>query len=127
MAQIEEIFKVTYMKNGFEFVGSIRNERQFNLGDKVFFRINEDQYSFGRIVGIELLPTDNPEYKYKITVPKSLVNDSIKDYTKYDNVTCERIYFDISEAKNNAIDDLNKRYNLDMGNLNRYFDQFSET
>ena len=73
MNTINQIYRVSYMKDHFSYVGLLRNEKRFNLNDKVFFSINGNEIAFGRIVGVELPPANNPKYQYKIELPEELI------------------------------------------------------
>lgn len=133
MSTINQIYRVPYMKNKFSYVGLLRNEKLFNINDKVFFSINGNEIAFGRIVGVELPPVDNPEYQYKIELPEELIRQRIEFEKFYegkeiDKVTlnCESIFYTIQEAKESALKNLERMEKLQREEIERYFSQFSE-
>jgi len=128
---IKEIYRLNYMRNYWSYVGTLRNEKKFNLHDKVFFVVNGNEIAKGEIVGLELPPVDNPEYKYKIKLPEELIrqrmdNDDFYNGENFDKVTliCDRIFNTIEEAKESAIKQLDKLYNLQKEEIDRYFKQW---
>lgn len=130
---ISEIYRVEYMRDRFSYVGLLRNEKRFNINDKVFFSIDNHDIAFGRIVGVELLPEQNPEYKYKIELPEDLIRQRMeqKDFYEGANVdkvviNCEQIFNTIAEAKESAIKNLDRMYKLQKEQIDRYFNKFSE-
>lgn len=110
----------TYKSFGqsFNFAGTLRNEKEFDLFQNVFIRSGEKMYQC-IIVGKELPPSDNPEYIYKIELPKELIekNDRI-------SLTCENIFSTIDEAKESAFKELDNNYNLNKQNIERFFNQY---
>lgn len=130
--EIKEIYSVNYMKNNFSYVGTFRNEKRFNIEDNVFFSIGRDIFR-GRIIGIELPPTDNPDYLYKIQIPKEIINKQL--YGKYDGfdtdeapkkvvLKCSSMFSTIQEAKESAIENLHRMYKLQREEIENYFKQF---
>ena len=71
--EIKDIYSVNYMKDHFNYVGTLRNEKRFNIGDNVLFTMMAREIFRGRIIGIELPPTDNPDYLYKIQIKKEII------------------------------------------------------
>ena len=69
---INGIYKVNYMaqRGCFTYVGLLRNEKRFNINDQVFFSTGNGTIFPGTIVGVDLEPYDNQEYKYKIRIKK---------------------------------------------------------
>lgn len=133
MSTINKIYRVAYMKDRFSYVGLLRNEKLFNINDKVFFSINGNEIAFGRIVGVELPPADNPEYKYKIELPEELIKQRMEFEKFYkgeeiDKVTldCELIFSTIQEAKESALKNLERMAKLQIEEIERYFSRFSE-
>ena len=132
MSIINQIYRMPYLKDRFSYVGLLRNEKRFNINDQVFFSINGNEIAFGRIVGVELPPVDNPEYKYKIELPEELIRQRMEFEKFYegkeiDKVTldCESIFSTIKEAKESALKNLERMKNLQMEEIERYFGQFS--
>jgi len=128
---IKEIYRLNYMRNYWSYVGTLRNEKKFNLHDKVFFVVNGNEIAKGEIVGVELPPVDNPEYKYKIKLPEELIrrrmdNDDFYKGENFDKVTliCDSIFNTVEEAKESAIKQLDKLYKLQKEEIDRYFKQW---
>lgn len=119
---INDIYKVCYMKNKFEYVGLLRNAKRFNINDKVFFALEGNSIAFGRIVGVQLLPRENPEYTYEITISEELVKQHDVNITMIR--TCDKIFNTVEEAKESALKNLEHMYNLQSEELERYFAQF---
>jgi hypothetical protein len=116
------------MKDRFSYVGLLRNEKKFSINDKVFFSINNHDIAFGRIVGVELPPAENPEYRYKIELPEKLILQRMehkdfyagKDIDKVD-LNCDKIFSTIEEAKESAIKNLERMAELQRVEIDRYF------
>lgn len=132
MYQINEVYRLNYMKNYFSYVGTLRNQKKFNLNDNVFFVINGNEIARGEIVGVELPPVDNPDYTYKIKLPEDLIREKMEsdDFYKgegFDKVSlnCDRIFSTIDEAKESAKKNLEHMYELQSKEIERYFSQFS--
>jgi len=128
------------MKDKFAYVGTLRNEKLFNINDNIFFAYNDHDIIKGKIVGVELPPDENPEYKYKIRIPpefiEPLLRESDKDYKntakrlKYlsvENITCSNIFSSVKEAKESAIKNLEVMFKLQQEEIERYFEQFGLT
>lgn len=148
---INEIYRVIYMSDKFTYVGTLRNEKRFKINDRVFFSINGHDIACGRIVGIQLPPEDNPEYIYKIQLPDEVIRERLaaltdeeltpvdkynkrtdpdkfyndKDLGKVD-VTCRYIFKSIEEAKNSAIENLEKMAMLQRKKIESYFSHFEK-
>lgn len=123
---IDHIYRVPYLKDRFAYVGLMRNEKRFNLLDKVFFSINGNEIAIGIIVGIELPPTDNPDYLYKIQLPEEIVTAEMKEKSM-DRITltCDSIFSTIEEAKQSAIDNLERMIILQRDEIERYFNRIA--
>lgn len=134
MYQIKEVYRLNYMRDSFSYVGTLRNQKRFNLNDNVFFAINGNEIARGEIVGIELPPVDNPDYSYKIKLPEELIRNQMKKSEFYDGVGfdkvslhCDRIFNTIDEAKESAKKNLEHMYELQGKEIERYFSQFSDS
>lgn len=114
---IEDIYRVNYMKNRFSFVGTLRNEKRFNIHDIVFISNGEDMIKC-RVIGVELPIAENPEYKYKLELPK---DDYKKDGDKYRNLSCKNIFSSIDEAEKSARTNLKRMFDLQEEEIERYF------
>ena len=102
-----------------EFAGTLRNEKKFELLQKVFIKCNGAMYQC-KIVGIELPPADNPEYRYKVEIPKQL----IEDFEERISLTCQHIFNSIEEAKESALKELDSKYELNKQNIELFFDKY---
>jgi len=124
---ITDIYKYDFNLNDFSFIGTLRNEKKFNLEDNIFFGFTNGACSGiarGKIVGIELPPKDNPEFIYKITLPKNLI--FTYDSKKIDTITltCKDIFNTVQEAKKSAIKQLDLMYKLQKQKLEDYFNNY---
>lgn len=125
---INEIYRIRFDKNTWSYIGTLRNEKKFNLNDHVFFAINGNEIARGTICGVELPPEENPEYRYKIKLPEDLIrqrmgDDFWKEKPDFDKVTltCDRIFNSIEEAEESAIKNLELDYKIQKENIERYF------
>lgn len=128
---IKEVYRINYMKDYFSYVGTLRNEKKFNIEDDVFFVINLNEIAKGKIVGVELPPVQNADYTYKIKLPEEIVrqrmdNDDFYKGDNFDKVTlkCDEIFSSVIEAKNSAKKQIDKMYKLQKEEIERYFSQF---
>lgn len=130
---VKRIFEIeTYKinKHSIQFAGRLRNEKRFNLLQDVFIESNGAMYQC-KIIGIELPPNDNPEYRYLIELPKELIRlrenenysclNEVKDRI---SLTCENIFSSIDEAKESALLHLDRMYNLNKENIINFFKQY---
>lgn len=132
---IEEIYKVNYMKDKFTYIGTLRNEKLFNINDNIFFAYNYHDIVKGKIVGVEILPDENPEYKYKIRIPEEIIKSICSHLDSLNGdlyartlrnieVNCNYIFNTTEEAKKSAIKNLHHMYKLQAEEIERYFEQF---
>lgn len=131
MAEIKGIYKVNYFQDKYHFVGTLRNEYKFNLNDDVFFAVNGNEIARGKIVGVELPPTDNPECIYKVQLADDWggKEDWFVGKVPQDRITltCESIFNSIEDAKASAIKNLEEKYALQKNEIERYFSQFDKS
>jgi len=127
---IEEIYKSNYMDSRrFSYVGTLRNEKIFKINEIVFFApfFAKPDIAQGKIVGVELPPDDNPEYIYKLEIPKELViNDFNGKPTDRVELECDKIFSTLEEAKESAKRKLECSYKLQKKEIERYFKQFDK-
>lgn len=130
---INQIYRVNHMRNEFSYVGLLRNQKRFNINDKVFFSINNHDIAFGRIVGVELPLDQNPEYKYKIELPEELIQQRMDSKDFYEGVdidkvelNCEYIFATIEEAKQSALKNLERMHKLQKEEIDRYFNKYKK-
>lgn len=131
--KINGIYKLKYMQDTWSFVGLLRNEKKFNLHDEVFFSMNNHEISKGKIVGVELPPTENPEYRYKVQLEERLVENAAEEHdiciymdNNLDRITisCDHIFNTPEEAKESAIKNLEICYKLQKEEIEKYFNPF---
>jgi hypothetical protein len=127
---IDRIVKIQTYKthsNNVEFAGTLRNEKKFQMLQKVFILCDEVMYQC-RVIGIELPPASNPEYIYKIELPQELIEkregESYIQYGEKDRVsrTCKDIFGTIEEAKESALRKLDHYYELNKENIEKFFE-----
>jgi hypothetical protein len=128
----DKILKIRTYKNhsnSIEFAGTLRNEKQFDLFQKVFIKSGDEMYEC-TIVGVELPPESNPDYIYKIKLPMELI-EKRKDefYIKEDEIDrisrrCDSIFSTIEEAKESAMEKINRDYELNKENIEKFFDKY---
>ena len=130
----ERIVKIETYKtfsNNIEFAGTLRNEKKFQMLQKVFILCDEAMYQC-RIIGVELPPASNPEYIYKIELPQELIEkrdgESYIQYGEKDRVsrTCEDIFSTIEEAEESAFKKLDSYYKLNKENITKFFERYSK-
>ena len=134
MSIITEIYRLNYMRHDWTYIGLLRNEKKFNLNDSIFFVVNGNEIARGKIVGVELPPVSNPEYRYKIKLPKKLIKEQMDDEDFYkgenfDKVTliCDHIFNNIEEAKDSAMQQLEKLYQLQKSEIENYFKKWEKS
>lgn len=131
MNTINQIYRSRFLKDRFSYIGLLRNEKIFNINDKVFFAINGNEIAYGKIIGIELPPTKNPDYQYKIELPEELIRQRMEteDFyagKEFDKIVlnCESIFSTVQEAKDSALKNLECMEKLQREEIERYFSQF---
>lgn len=134
MFEISDIYKVTYMTNRFAYVGLLRNEKRFNIGDNVFVAIADNRIIRTTIVGVELPPVENHDYIYKIRIPKEWVKENCPEWIDFNEsekyeftLICDRIFSSIEEAKQSAIKNANRMHELELQQIEIYFKQFESS
>lgn len=123
---INNIYKARFENSYDVYLGTLRNQKKFNLGDEVFIGYGKDKIFRGLIRGVELEDDLNPNIFYKIQIPKGLLYDFEGDEETSIKLTCKTIFNSIEEAKKSRIDQLNKTYKLELENVERFFDQFKD-
>jgi hypothetical protein len=121
MNRIINIEQYRYHSGQINFAGTLRNAKKFELFQDVFI-LHDDKMVQCRIVGIELPPSDNPDYTYKIELPKEF----IKDQTLRVSKTCSTIFSSLEEAKESAMRELDSKYRLNKENIERFFNQYND-
>lgn len=132
--EFTQIYRLNFMRNRFSYVGTLRNQKQFNINDDVFFAYGiNGEIARGIIVGVELPPIDNPDYVYKIQLPEELVYNNVDkdDFYKgenFDKITlkCDRIFNSIEEAKVSATKHLQHMYESQKKEIESYFKRFEK-
>ena len=128
--RIYSIFKHEYVKDKFSYIACLRNSKRFNINDNVYFSYDGYKLSYGKVVGIELMPNENPEYFYKLEIQDDLLNDTVLKDTpscevpdfrdKY--IDCDNIFLTKEDAKKSALDNLENCIRLQRINIDNYFD-----
>jgi hypothetical protein len=138
MNEITDIYKLSYMSGAFSYAGTLRNEKKFNIGDKVYFAFSGNKIAYGFICGVELPPEQNPDYIYKIQISDWLLyNECNKEVVDFmhskeigllENVVlkCDRIFSTIDEARTSAVKNLELIYKLEKSAIDIYFNQFNK-
>lgn len=131
MGIIDKIYRVKFMRDSFSYIGTYRNSKIFNINDIIFFSINGKDIFPGKIIGIELPPTDNPEYIYKVQISEIIVSrefgyENLPDKETLSNsvINCDSIFYTIKEAKESAIKNLKKLAVLQKQEIEDYFKKF---
>lgn len=115
--RIIDIEQYVYHGNTIRFAGTLRNEKEFELFQDVFILHDNKMYQC-KIVGKELPPKSNPEFIYKIELPKELIEENRISRT------CKNIFSSIEEAKESALSHLEMMYNLNKTNILEFFNQY---
>jgi hypothetical protein len=123
---ITEIYKEYYWQNEYQYIGKMRNQDRFDINDNIFFRHNDNTICRGIIVGVELIPKENPEYIYKVKIPAQIiVKDEIKK-DQYVNVSCGPLFKSLEDAKQRVLKDFKNRIKIESENIENYFNQFKK-
>ena len=124
--EIKDIYTVQFMQHKFNYVGCLRNEKKFSINDVVFIGQTGGKIFKGIIVGVELPPSENPEYKYKIQIPKWICSEKGDGTPTIANVICDYIFHSIDEAKESAIKNLERMASLQREEIEQYFNKYKE-
>lgn len=120
----QEVFKIKETTD-FSFIGLLRNEKKFEIGHMVFFsatRYSAKNFFYGRIIGKELGGSDypnNPEYIYKIEIVKDGCGSLDRELIS--KVRCESIFFTEQEAKESALKEAKKIYDITVNRIEKCF------
>ena len=130
MFEINEIVRV---RSEFRstFVGTLRNAKRFEMGDDVFLGYGNEVFR-AKVVGVELLPEDNPHYIYKVTVPEEIIRRKCGDGDDYYSkniftdirVTCDLLFNNLEEARESMVAAIERTRDIDLDRVERYFRQF---
>lgn len=121
---MSEKLKITDIKryNGFSsgsyvtFSGTLRNQYRFDLLDEVYIQFSGKMVK-GMIRGVELPVRDNPDYIYKIQLPKETFGYNDNPIT----LKCDQIFRNKEEAKASAIKHLEHLHKLNLDNIEKFF------
>lgn len=163
MREIKDIYKITYRQEA-EFRGTLRNEREFEYGQRVFIGIGSGTKIMVYPAIIKGVKDDgdleNPEYIYKVQIPDWAVIEELSIYKKaynasfnhipwykfllkyrfrkynsgdlkddnikYSNLSCERIFTSIEQAKESVLKNYEGISKLERDNIDRYFEKFDK-
>lgn len=128
---IYDILRLSYMKESFSYIGKLRNEQVFNIGQSVFFSPSEYQGCLfrGIIVGIELTNQENPEYLYKIQIPEEMavLADEENENKIFEKINCSSIFNSVAEAKASALQNCEHLYKVQTEAINLFFSRYTKT
>jgi hypothetical protein len=77
-------------------------------------------------MGVELTDNENPEAIYKIEIPNGLVYDFDGNEETSLKLTCKYIFNSLEDAKESRIKQSNKLHELELENIERFFNQFEK-
>ena len=121
---IKDVFHFPWMRDHIGYAGTLRNEKKFNLDDDVY--IDFKSYLVrGRIIGVEKIPNENPEYIYKVWIPENIVKkiDPKIGCGMYESLTCQYIFSSKEEAMQSSMKRLETDYKLAKEQIERYFNE----
>lgn len=121
------------------FSGRMRNEKVFQLNQIVFILHANKMYQC-KIVGIELPPISNPNYTYRIELPKEFIQPELteeerelfgEEYIEKEmqgriSRRCDYIFESIEEAKESALKQLDIQYKLNKEHVERFFKEYEK-
>lgn len=118
-----KILKEVYWGDYKDFVGLLRDEKKFNIGDVVFIGWSKDNIFKSKIIGIEIeYNNGNPYHKYKVVVPKEIF--SIQEGSC--DLICDVIFNSLEEAKQSRLLCIKRKYDLEVEHINRFFKQYEQ-
>lgn len=117
--RIQEIETYRAHSNSIAFAGTLRNAINFELFENVFI-LSDGKMVQCKVVGKELPPSDNPDYIYKIELPEGFIDEKNRRVSR----KCDAIFKTIEDAKKSALKELEQKYILNKGNIERFFKQF---
>lgn len=124
---INEIKEYQFDRNLSAYIGNLRNEKLFNIDDFVFVGIGKETLIRCQIVGVEKMPSSNPEYLYKIKLPRqSHLKFADGSSQEYFTMNCTNLFRTIEEAKQSQIQKLEQDYKREKKNIEDFFNQFKE-
>jgi hypothetical protein len=115
-----KILKEVYWGSYQDYLGLLRDEKIFNLGDDVFIGWGKENVFKSKIIGIEIIYNDGNSYKlYKVTIPKDVFSFG------FDNaeLICDTIFYSLEEARQSRLKCIEKKYKLEVDNINRFFNK----
>jgi hypothetical protein len=124
--QINNIYKVSFQNSWDRYYGFLRNEKKFNIGDSVFIGYSNESIFRGIVMGVELTDDENPTAIYKIQIPNGLVYDFDGNEETSLKLTCKYIFNSLEDAKESRIKQSNKLHELEIENIERFFNQFND-
>ena len=113
-----KILKEDYWGHYKDYIGLLRNQKIFSIGDEVFIGWAKDNVFRSKIVGIEMKYNDgNTEYVYKVTVPKEVFNFG----SEHAELICDTIFNSLEEARESRLRCIEQKYRLEVENINKFF------
>ncbi len=106
------------------FAGTLRNQHKFEMFEDVVF-LQGDRLVKGRIVGMELPPSDNPDWTYKVQIYDQFALKKGEDdrYT----FTCDKMFRSVADAKESAMAHLDNNYDLNKRVIDKFFAEYENT
>ena len=123
---IDNIYQARFSRDYEVYLGTLRNQKKFSIGDNVFIGYGRDSIFRGLIRGVELEDDLNPNIYNKIQIPKGLLRDFEGNEETSLSLTCQYIFNSVEEAKQSRIDQLNKMHDLELESIERFFNQFKD-
>ena len=121
--RIQEIETYSNYSNTITFAGTLRNQYKFEMHQVIFIK-SGDKMVQCKIVGIELPPSENPDYIYKVEIPKEFVDEDKSTKSNRVSLICSHIFESIEDAKKSAIKEIEMKFKLNVESINRYFEQY---
>ena len=126
---ITNIYRQQYMKDTFEYRGTLRNEFKFDMFQYVLLEVgrnSERTLIRVQIVGIESTVSDNPDFVYKVRIPNDVAQnyEYRKDIEK-GSFECSGLFTDYEDAKKRAKEHLDSAYKLQYKEIENFFKQFN--
>ena len=125
MYGIKEIYETrigtTYQFNGY----GLRNDTKFAIDDHIFIGFYDGTIAVCKVIGVEKTDSENPDYIYKVKVPKGIIGSVTEDEQVY-SVACDKLFKTIEDAKSSALSHTELMYKQQKGEIESYFNQFNK-
>ena len=119
---ITNIYKTTFQNHYQKYLGLLRNEKRFIIGDLEYIVYGDHSIYQTTITRLNLSDVfEYPKFIYKIEIPKEM---AIDEDNKYIEIICDTIFNSIEEAKQSRIKQAEKLYKLEVDKINQFFKQY---